>query len=277
MNLIKKFISISIILSVGVFSIAQENQLTNSELIEESLYWENVYFNSDSNTEKTISILNRSQVLIKLDKKREALKLLEKVVYFNLSDTLMYESYKLSAYTAYLLNRYSKTEKFLRQIYAYTPKLIDSDLIRLSVYTYNELNKYNLSKTQLIKLIENKQDDSLSELIEEVNLLYEKLPKLKKPNKARSLATAFPGLGHFYANKPLKGILNLSLISGSFAAGIYAFTEKYYFSSFFMYSLGIKFYEGGRNSSYYFAGQINYKKTKLFSSEIKKFILENKL
>ena len=277
MNLIKKFVSISIILSVGVFSIAQKNQLTNSELIEQSLYWENVYFNSDSNTEKTISILNRSQVLIKLDKKREALKLLEKIVYFNLSDTLMYQSYKLSAHTAYLLNRYSKTDKFLRQIYAYTPELIDSDLIRLSVFTYNEINRYDLSKIQMIKLIENKQDDSLSELIKEVNMLYEKLPKLKKPNKARSLATAFPGLGHIYANKPLKGLLNLSLISGSFAAGIYAFTEKYYFSSFFMYSLGIKFYEGGRNSSYYFAGQLNYKRTKLFSSEIKKFISENKL
>ena len=277
MNLIKKFISISIILFVGVFSIAQENQLTNSELIEQSLYWENVYFNSDSNTEKTISILNRSHILIKLDNKREALKLLEKIVYFNLSDTLMYESYKLSAHTAYLMNKYSKTDKFLRQMYAYTPELIDSDLIRLSVFTYNELNRYDLSKIQLIKLIENKQNDSIDKLKSEANLLYEKLPKLKNQNKARSLATAIPGLGHIYGNKPLKGLFNLSLISASFATGIYAFTERYYFSSLLMYSLGIKFYEGGKNSSYYFAGQLNYKRTKLFSSEIKEFIKENKL
>ena len=80
----------------------------------------------------------------------------------------MYKSYKLSAHTAYLLNKYSKTDKFLSQIYAYTPEFIDSDLIRLSVYTYNELNKYDLSKSQLIKLIENKEDDNSNELIKEV-------------------------------------------------------------------------------------------------------------
>ena len=65
----KKFISTFIILSVGVYSIAQENRPTNNKLIEQSLYWEHVYFNSNSNEVKTISLLNRSQILIKLDKK----------------------------------------------------------------------------------------------------------------------------------------------------------------------------------------------------------------
>ena len=277
MNLIKKFILIFIISLEGFISISQVNNNTENEKLNYSIYLANEYLNCNSNIEKTINILNRSSILIEMNREKEALKLLEEIIYFKLNDSLMFIAYKQSALTSYILKKYTVTEKYLQLIDNYTNHFIDNSILKISVLTYNELNMYSKSKKSFLDLVRKMKSDSLDLYTNKVNELYKNIPVLKDPDKAMKLSSIFPGLGQFYAGRPIKGLISTAFVGFSFITGIYALKEKYFFSSIIFYNLGVKFYNGGKKSSYYFAGKKNYHNKNKFSLSIKNFFLKYKL
>lgn len=210
-----------------------------------------------------------------MDRHYEAYRSLVRVLEFEISDSLKCAAQYEVALSLYLTKYFTDAEKYCARNRSLPVNTIEyKRSILLHGFILNELNKYSEASAKLMEFNQNAsissiQKDSLNACVE---LLYKKkgLPKLKSVRKARRLSKCLPGAGLFYAGKPGKALLNISLqlvALGYTGANVYignyatAATAGLYMMK--------SFYIGGVNQLNEIVPKVNYKRSKKFNDKVR--------
>lgn len=157
------------------------------------------------------------------------------------TDSLKYQLYEQWITCSYLSNKLEHCISLIEQAKVYFPLFYNENrLTFLAVLCLNEQQKWKEASILLNNWLQKNNIDT------SLNNYYTAIPKLKSAKKAEALATFLPGVGHFYANKPLEGITSLLLQAVGVYYGITNFKEKYYFSSWLVgFGFAGSFHFGG--------------------------------
>ncbi|MFT6133728.1 MAG: TM2 domain-containing membrane protein YozV [Cyclobacteriaceae bacterium] len=137
-------------------------------------------------------------------------------------------------------------------------------LVLIAKQDFQEVKKYLVTHQGLIGLDQ-----------KEIDLMFSKKLKYKKPNKAYNLSLWMPGIGQMYAGHFGKGLVSGGLVAGATGFTLYSLLNRYYFSGVLTgAALFYTFYLGGARYAGQLAEQKNEKNAKAlkhaFSEGIKK-------
>lgn len=189
-----------------------------------------------------------------------------------LSDSTRYVLLYESALCAYLNKSYAEVVSFTAQTkYFVKDSTISNKILFLEILSLNELKRWTEAKKVFYRYA---LHNNISAKIVDSLYLFEKNPKLKKPEKAQLYSSIIPGWGQLYAGYPIKGATSLVLQAGALGFGVYSFWHKYYISGFFT-GVGLfnLFYQGGGRYAYKLAEQKNEILTRKYNDKIKYFII----
>lgn len=149
---------------------------------------------------------------------------------------------------------------------------LSANTLLLFVLILNEMERIDESKEKLLELI-SICDIGLSK--DSVHLMYKTL-RLKSERKAKILSILFPGLGQFYARKPLHGISSILLEAAAITYMITSIYTGYYISSFLTgFSFTTRFYIGGQKNSVRLVETYNHREMLSFNNSIMGIIQKN--
>jgi TM2 domain-containing membrane protein YozV len=246
---------------------------------EAATAYEKVYFFSQNTNEKVNALFRRADCFKSLKRNFEAYKGLIRVLQFELNDSAKCAAQYELALNLFLAKYYNDAEKFCgrnRSLPVNTNEYKKSLL--LHGLALNELNDYNAASLKFAEynacgIYSPAEKDSLDKL---VSIQYRKknLPKLKSLRKARRLSKCIPGAGLFYAGKPGKAILNISLQLMAVAyTGANAYFGNYVTAATAGLFMVRSFYTGGVNQLNEIVPKVNYKRSRKFNDEFRKLYL----
>lgn len=237
-------------------------------------------FLSANNSERTIALLKKAECFKQMENFSEAEKITERIIYTNLSDTLIAEARYQSALCSYLSGNFSNAENHLLQMHSF---IKDSSLTKNSLPLYslvlNELQRWSEAKEKIIKAItisemKNAEKENLKKIVEK---LYapENYPHLKKLAKAQKMSAILPGLGQLYAGYFWEGAASSFLNAASLGlTGYFIYAKLYFTAATIGTSVFGKFYLGGSNRLEYLVAKKNYKLLRGYNDNLKTIILK---
>ncbi|MBI3501540.1 MAG: hypothetical protein HY063_07080 [Bacteroidetes bacterium] len=244
--------------------------------------YERTAFLSVNNSGRTIALLKKAECYKQMENFSEAEKSTERIIYTNLSDTLLAEAREQSALCAYLAGDFSNAENHLVQMHAFVK---DSSLIKNTLPLYalvlNELQRWNEAKEKIFRAVElselsQQEKDALKKSLEQ---LYapQNYPHLKKLLKAQKMSAFLPGLGQLYAGYFWEGAASAFLNVASLGlTGYFIYAKLYFTAATLGTGMFSKFYLGGSRRLEYLVAKKNYKLLRGYNDEMKKFILSLK-
>ena len=237
-------------------------------------------FLSVNNSDRAISLLKKAECYKQLNNYSEAEKTTERIIYTNLSDTLLAEARYQSALCSYLAGDFSNAESHLLQMHSF---MKDSSLTKNSLPLYalvlNELQRWDEAKEKTLKAINLSEINSAQKdsLRKNVNALYvpQNYPRLKKLLKAQKMSAFLPGLGQLYAGYFWEGTASAFLNVASLGLSGYFIYETLYFTAVTAgTSVVSKFYLGGTNRLEYLVAKKNYKLLRNYNNQLKMLIVK---
>lgn len=173
----------------------------------------------------------------------------------------------------YMLNNYSGCNVELNLI---EQNVIDSTLknncLLLKTLTLCELEKFEESKKAFEKLA---SLYNMKEKADSICLAFKNL-NIKSERKAKILSMVFPGLGQFYAKKPLHGISSTVLEGAAVTYCVASFITGYYFTAVLTgVSMSARLYKGGQTNSINLVKKYNGVQKQLLIQSINNFALNN--
>lgn len=242
--------------------------------------YEKVFFFSQNTNEKVNALFRRADCFKILNRNYEAYKSLVRVLQFELNDSAKCAAQYELALNLFLAKYYHDADKFCarnRSLPVNTEEYKRSLLLHGLIL--NELNDYSAASLKFTEynasgIFLPAQKDSLNDLVS-VQYRKKNLPKLKSLRKARRLSKCLPGAGLFYAGKPGKAILNISL---QLMAVAYTAGNAYFGNYVTAASAGLfmvrSFYSGGVNQLNEVVPKVNYKRSRKFNDEFRKVYLK---
>lgn len=228
-----------------------------------------LYFTEDPMT-KAYACLKRAYCYKNLNQFDKIPSLLSRVDFSGINDSLLFSVLYEKALANYLIGNYQDAQSGLLMIdnLVSEEKLVESKtflnvLILGQLYKWDEINQL-LEKQKDFLINEGVQYDSLVELV------IEKHPQLKDPQKALLLSSFVPGAGQFYAGYKGEAVLSFGLNILAFGIAGVLMYNRYYITG---YAIGIgmiqKFYYGGRLRAEYLAEKRNAEEMKMFEHQLK--------
>ena len=244
-----------------------------------SVEYERAAYLSPTNTARTVALLKKAECLKQMESYSDAEKNLERIIYTDLSDTLIAETRYESALCSYLVGDFSNAENHLLQMQSF---IKDSSLTKYSLPLYslvlNELQRWDEAKEKILRAI-NLSEMNIAEkenLRKNVNELYlpENYPHLKNLLKAQKMSAFLPGLGQLYAGYFWEGSASAFLNVASLGLTGYFIYEKLYFTGVMVgSSVFSKFYIGGSNRLEYLVSKKNYQLLRTYNNKLKDVIM----
>ncbi len=242
------------------------------------IFYEKGYFLSDDSELKAKILIKKSDCLLSESSFAGASRVLSRISYSGISDTIIVLARQKSALAAYLNSDFRLAESHLLQV---TSLVEDSSLtlklLPLYALVLNEQQKWTEARQLLGRYIRRSINSGEKELVlNQLDELYgpKTIPRLKDPEKAKKLSTIFPGVGYFYAGAWQEGIWNVTLQGlGLGLTGLGIFYRYYFTSAFVSITIFQKFYSGGINRSAFHARKWNYEKSRDFNGQTRDFIL----
>lgn len=272
----------------GIFS--TNAQTDKIELIADSLFatrnlnkaaiqYEKAYFFSTDNTIKTKLLIKRSNCYKQQFDFKKSIKVLERIDYDNLDDSLHFQARFEIALCSYLDGNFGNAESNIIQCLYYIPDTaFIYSILPLYALVLNELNKWGDAKEQLLIWTRWNVDFEETAKTNFVNFVNEKYteknyPKLKSETKAVRLATFVPGTGHWYAGAFWEGVASASFQIVGLGLAVYCVWYKYYFTAFMSgYGFFQRFYMGGRERVKYLVKKKNYERIRKYNNPIKEVL-----
>ena len=225
-----------------VFSLNSKAGTTEYNDLTLALIERNIFETAD--VDKINSFLTeKTSIEIEMNRFDEAVKTLIRIDTLNLSSEQKTDfHWRLSMYL-------TLSEKFDQALNEIDKISIQNDSTKLKItllkaFIFNEVENFESCRNVLLS------DSLLKSCLTDSTLMTVEA-NLKNPDKAKLASTLFPGLGQFYAGKPLKGIVSLVLTAGFLTFGIYNFNEGYYVMSVLSGLFpALKFYSGGKQLAY---------------------------
>lgn len=253
-----------------------EHLLGEEKFMEAATAFEKAYFFGQSEEDRVDALFKRAYCFKQLNKHHEAYKSLVRVLPYNLNDSLKCAAQYELALNLYLGKFYKDAEKYCaknRSLPVNTPEY--KRTILLHALILNELNDYAYAKQKVLEYQDNITLDKFQ--IDSLNLFVnsyyskKKLPKLKSLRKARRLSKVLPGAGLFYAGKPGKALLNITLQLGALGyTGANLFFENYVTAATAGVFMLRSFYTGGINQLNEVVPKVNYKRSRKFNDDFRK-------
>lgn len=237
------------------------------------LEYERVYFNNyDIEIQK--QALKKKALCYKLDKKYNfSAKTLQRIPLYNLDlkekDSIYYEMLLCS----YLGDDFDFANEIVLNMNLEVKENPSKELLLILILVNNELNDYS-SAHKLITQYSCKTNDLTKEDREELDSIYNHIPKNKSIKKAKHLAF-LPGLGHIYAGYWGEGICAFVVNAGVLSFGICEFLLKDYITSW-IGGAGLlsATYLGQQKRAVYLTEKRNYLEKKEFNNRIKQILLK---
>ena len=266
------FIFLCVTFSTKAQSLVQlDSLIANKEFENAKVSVERIIFSQTLTPVQLAKVLlKKSECLKQQEQFAEAQKTLERIILFDLPDSLQYAVRHQTALCAYLSRDYSGCESILEQLEYFTKdSLLKQQSLPLEILNLNELNRWADAKIKWERYLRSKNISANSF----VNA-YAKYPHLKNLKKAQWLAF-IPGAGLIYAGKTTEGLTAATLQMLSLGAGVYLFLQHYYITGFFV-GPGIwsTFYQGSLRLTERRVNEVNRKKSVLFNATIVHKIFE---
>lgn len=243
-----------------------------------SIEYERIVFEHADPIYSAKAKLKKAYCLKPLGEFSKAQRSLEELNMMVLDDTLSYLVHYEISLLSFLDQRYTESvAQFKKMDFFLQDSSLTINSYYLRVLALTQSNQYEEAESALRTLINfhdlpKTQKDSL---LSETDLLFSKkaVPKIKKEETARFLATIFPGMGHVYAGRPLEGLFNFSIHVAFLAYCVVNFINANYFTTFtFGTGLLQAFYFGGQKRAEYLVRKRNYKKTSKHYAQVLELI-----
>lgn len=246
-----------------------------------SAEYERAAFLALNNTDRTLALLAKTNMLLDLRSYQEAEKTSARLVPFSLQDSLLHQVHHKSALSAYLNQNFEGAYNQLLQVEHFLPLSYQVQSALLSILTLNELKKWEDAKQKTIWWVTNvtdsgshKQDSVLAAI--ELAYREKKYPKTKNPDLAKLFSSIIPGSGQLYTghifDAAFSAIMVLSGL-GIAAAGVFIF--KYYVTGAVLgYAVFQRFYQAGQKRSSYLAERYNYRKPRKYNDAKSEWLIE---
>ena len=237
-------------------------------------------FLSANNSARTIALLKKAECFKQMENYSEAEKTTARIIYTNLSDTLLTAARYQSALCSYLAGDFSNAESQLLQMHSF---IKDNSLTKNSLPLYalvlNELQRWSEAKEKIMMVIDGTEIQSAEKdtLRKKINKLYapENYPHLKKLLKAQKMSAFLPGLGQLYAGYFWEGAASAFLNVASLGlTGYFIYAKLYITAATIGTSVLSKFYMGGSNRLEYLVAKKNYKLLRGYNDELKIIVVK---
>jgi tetratricopeptide (TPR) repeat protein len=189
-----------------------DNLFSGGEFFAASIEYERAYFLSDKPVQKTLANLSKARALKQTGRYEKALTDLQRSLPFAGPDSLRFQVLYEMAFCSFMAGDHTGAASYVRQARYFYPGLGEG-LWLLYALSLVQLEEWS----RLGEFLEGLDPDDIPlqesrELIADIaaRTSAEALPRSREPERARMMATFLPGLGHFYAGAPGKGILNAS-------------------------------------------------------------------
>jgi tetratricopeptide (TPR) repeat protein len=242
--------------------------------------FEKGFFESETPRIQALALIKKSDCYLAREAYSDASRVLSRMPYSEIGDTLAVIARQKSALAAYLGRDFSLAESHLMQALA----LIEDSSLTLHLMpfhalVFNEQQRWAEAKSVLLRYLERLSlpEDEKKKWKQSIGNQYEtkKIPRLKNPEKAKMLSAFLPGLGYLYAGNISEGFWNVALQTlGLGLTGVGIFYGYYFTSAFVSISIFQKFYAGGINRSSFHARKWNYEKSRDFNLACKNLVID---
>lgn len=249
-----------------------------------AIEYERSYYLSDDPLRQTLANLSKARALKQMGAFDKALMDLRRSLPFSGADSLRFRVLYEVAFCSHMSGDHSGAHSYLRQIRYFFPDGPGLKKIRL-------LESLNLVQREQWEELQGFLADSwLAEPVDslvrrmavEIDSLLSpaSIPLVRKPERARLYATFVPGLGHFYAGAPGRGLLNAS--SQLLSLGVFGFLAlNGFYISGFTAGLGLfqSFYFGGIRQAGELTAAANNERMRAFKEQLSQMLisLENQI
>ncbi|MBI4930894.1 MAG: hypothetical protein HY841_09045 [Bacteroidetes bacterium] len=244
--------------------------------------YERAAFLSLNNSTRTFALLKKSECFLQMGNYADAEKITGRIIYTDLSDTLIAKARYQNALCAYLSGNFANAENHLLQMNSF---IKDSSLTKNSLPLYalvlNELQRWPEAKEKILQSINLSEINSAEKdsLRKKINELYvsKNYPHLKNLLKAQKMSAFLPGLGQLYAGYFWEGAASAFLNTASLGLMIYLVyppMQLYFTSATVGTAVFSKFYLGGSNRLEYLVGKKNYKLLRGYNNDLKNAIVK---
>lgn len=235
-------------------------------------------YQSEQNSERVNALLQKSITEMGAGQTEKAYRTAQRFQFFDISDSLQYETRYQLAFTAFLNKDFEGCESQLLQIEQFLP---DMSLKTYPLYalTLNEQRKWDEAKMKLTRWVDeafSEQGHVRDSLLNHIESMYKvkNYPKLKNKRHAETWSTILPGTGQLYAGYIFDAAFTALMVASGL--GIIAYgvlVAKYYVSGVIVgYSFFQRFYAAGIKRSIYLAEKRNHKNLRKFNEPLIKFI-----
>jgi len=244
--------------------------------VDAAIEYEKAYFYNKLEVER-VHIIFKKAKCEKLSLRYSAeIKTLNRINISKCTDSVVCFAYYELAFANYMINNYAKANDLLERAHSLP---INNQQYNACIFLHglvlNELNEYEFAKTKFKEYFRNRFN--AKQLFTVIDSLYadENIPKLKSIKRARRLSLFLPGAGLFYAKKPSKAIVNVSLLLAATVYTAYnvsitnyvtAITSGLYFMKYF--------YIGGVNQLYTEIPSYNNKISQRFNNSVKQVLID---
>ena len=182
------------------------------EFFSAAIEYERSYFLSDNHLQKTLANLSKARAFKQTGRYEKARTDLQRSLPYAGPDSLRFQVLYEMAFCSFMAGDHTGAASYVRQARHFFPGL-GEDLWLLYALTLVQLEEWS----RLGEFLEGLAPGGIP--VQESREVFadiaartsaEALPRTREPERARMMATFVPGLGHFYAGEPGKGILNAS-------------------------------------------------------------------
>lgn len=191
-----------------------------------------------------------------------------------LSDSVRWIVVYETILNAYLSGMMKEAERELLQIEHLNAKdtVRLNDFLFLKILVLNELQQWESAKQSFEKFLEL---HALPTALSNEYYAFLKNPKLKNPQKARTLSTFIPGAGQIYGGNIGQGLVSLGLQLGLLGFGAFQIWQGYYITGFASgLALLQAFYFGGIENAESATIRKNKEKIARYNGRVKSFVLD---
>jgi tetratricopeptide (TPR) repeat protein len=248
-----------------------------------ALSYERCAFLAENQTQLCEVMLKKGKCYWRTEEYNDALRALQRINTFSISDSLAFETQFAIATTAYMQKDFVYAKSELKQIEIFTTnknQVLQSQY--LSVLTLTELHEWNEAFIKANAWIDNldAEDTTKTKLKLAIVDIFDKknIPKIKDPERANTLSTFVPGLGQLYAGYFWEGAANVSLqVLGFAIVGVGIYTKYYITGVVSGMTIFQRFYTGGIKRAEFLAKKKNYIEMTEFRSQLKPILIKHEL
>ena len=233
-------------------------------LAEAIIAYEYSAFTSLNNTDRTIALLKKAECLLESGKIERSESTLSRLNFYNLNDSLQYESRYKSALYSYLNQNFEESISQLSIIEQFLPIENSIKSKPLFALALNETRRWNEAKEQMIlwnNYVNANDSCKLATYDIAIKNIYDKKnqPKYRDPAKALIWAQIIPGSGQLYSGYFFDAAFtSIMVLSGIGIAAYGVFVAKYYITGVLLgYGIFQRFFIAGQNRSEFLANKRN--------------------